>query len=48
MNHYNHPKDFYLYSILDNAMPLTIVVIATGLLYPLPFKQEIEHASTVR
>jgi hypothetical protein len=47
MNHYSHPKDFYLYNIADSAIPFTIVAIATAFLYPLIFKKEINQASTV-
>lgn len=33
MNHYSHPKDFYLWNILDAALVFTIVAVANGLLY---------------
>ena len=34
MNHYSHPKDFYLYNILDGLIVFPIVAIANGLIYP--------------
>lgn len=37
MNHYSHPKDFYIYNILDNLTVFPIVAVANGLLYPLFF-----------
>ncbi|MGH2569555.1 MAG: hypothetical protein ACRDGA_14550, partial [Bacteroidota bacterium] len=40
MNHYSHPKEFYLYSILDALLVFPIVAIATGLLYPVFFKTQ--------
>lgn len=40
MNHYSHPKEFYLYSILDSLLVFPIVAIATGLLYPIFFRPE--------
>lgn len=41
MNHYSHPKEFYLYSFFDALLVFPIVAVATGLLYPIFFKQEI-------
>lgn len=38
MNHYNHPKDFYLYNILDAALVFPLVALANGYLYPLLFR----------
>ena len=34
MNHYSHPKDFYLLNVLDAAIVFSIVAVANGLLYP--------------
>lgn len=33
MNHYSHPKDFYLWNMLDAAIMFTVVAVANGLLY---------------
>ncbi len=38
MNHYSHPKDFYLYSMSDGLIVFAIVAIANGLIYPRIFK----------
>ncbi len=38
MNHYSHPKDFYIYNILDSVLIFPLVGIANGFLYPLFFK----------
>ncbi|MFI5176405.1 MAG: hypothetical protein ACHQKY_16215, partial [Terriglobia bacterium] len=35
MNHYIHPKAFYIYNILDALIIFPIVAVANGLLYPL-------------
>jgi arginine exporter protein ArgO len=32
MNHYSHPKDFYLWNILDAVLAFLIVAVANGLL----------------
>ena len=34
MNHYRHPKAFYLYNLLDALIVFPLVAIANGLLYP--------------
>ncbi|MBI2620432.1 MAG: hypothetical protein HYW57_10155 [Ignavibacteriales bacterium] len=39
MNHYSHPKDFYIYNIVDGVLIFALMGIANGLLYPLFFKQ---------
>lgn len=33
MNHYSHPKAFYLWNILDGIVAFGIVAVANGLLY---------------
>jgi hypothetical protein len=38
MNHYSHPKVFYLYSIFDALLVFPMMAVATGLLYPVFFK----------
>ena len=38
MNHYSHPKDFYIYNILDGLVVFPIVAVANGLLYPRFFR----------
>lgn len=35
MNHYSHPKDFYVWSILDAALVFPLMGLANGWLYPL-------------
>lgn len=40
MNHYSHPKEFYLYSIFDALIVFPVVAVATGLLYPILFKPD--------
>ncbi len=35
MNHYIHPKSFYIYNILDALIIFPLVAVANGLLYPL-------------
>ena len=40
MNHYTHPKDFYIYSILDAALVFMLVGTANGFLYPLLIKRK--------
>ncbi|MBI4484772.1 MAG: hypothetical protein HY655_02065, partial [Acidobacteria bacterium] len=35
MNHYSHPKDFYVWSMVDAALVFPVVAIANGLSYPL-------------
>ena len=34
MNHYSHPKAFYVYSIADGAIAFAVVAVANALLYP--------------
>ena len=34
MNHYVHPKSFYIYNILDALIIFPLVGVANGLLYP--------------
>ena len=34
MNHYSHPKSFYVYSIADGAIAFGVVAVANALLYP--------------
>lgn len=33
MNHYSHPRDFYLWNILDAVIAFSTVAVANGLLY---------------
>lgn len=33
MNHYSHPRDFYLWNILDGLLVFTLVAVGNGLLY---------------
>jgi hypothetical protein len=33
MNHYSHPKDFYLWNLLDAVLMFAVVGVANGLLY---------------
>lgn len=40
MNHYSHPKEFYIYSVVDALIVMPIVAVANGLLYPLVFRQK--------
>ncbi|MFI5176789.1 MAG: hypothetical protein ACHQKY_18165 [Terriglobia bacterium] len=35
MNHYIHPKSFYVYNIFDALIIFPLVAVANGLLYPL-------------
>lgn len=44
MNHYNHPKDFYLYSLWDGLLIFPLVAMANGLIYPFLFKKETKTA----
>lgn len=39
MNHYSHPKDFYVWSILDAALVFPLMGLANGWLYPLLVKE---------
>ena len=39
MNHYSHPKTFYLYNMLDSLIAFAVVALANGLIYPLMFKR---------
>lgn len=34
MNHYSHPKEFYLYNVLDAVIVFPVVAVANGLIYP--------------
>ncbi|MBI3006220.1 MAG: hypothetical protein HYY49_12515 [Ignavibacteriales bacterium] len=45
MNHYSHPKDFYIWSIVDAALVFPVVAIGNGLLFPLMFKKELGAAT---
>lgn len=40
MNHYNHPKDFYLWNTIDALIVMPIVAVANGLLHPWLFKRD--------
>jgi hypothetical protein len=33
MNHYSHPRDFYLWNILDGVLAFGVVAVTNGLLY---------------
>ena len=33
MNHYSHPRDFYLWNILDGLLIFALVAVGNGLLY---------------
>jgi len=46
MNHYSHPKGFYVWSIVDAALVFPPVAIANGLLFPLIFKKELVGSHT--
>lgn len=37
MNHYSHPKDFYVWNMIDAVVVIPLVGIANGLLYPWMF-----------
>ncbi len=39
MNHYSHPKDFYIINILDSVLIFPLIGIANGFLYPLVFRE---------
>ena len=39
MNHYSHPKTFYIFNILDAVIVFPIVAVANGLLHPLFFPE---------
>lgn len=34
MNHYSHPRDFYVFNVLDALVVFPVVAVANGLLYP--------------
>lgn len=40
MNHYSHPRDFYLWNMLDAVLVFTIVAVSNGMLYPWFFRQD--------
>ena len=40
MNHYSHPKDFYLWNIADGFLVYGLLALANGFLYPLFFKEK--------
>ena len=48
MNHYSHPKDFYLWSIVDAVFVFPVVAIANGLLFPLIFRKELGSPAVSR
>lgn len=35
MNHYSHPKEFYLFNVADALVAFLVVGVANGFLYPL-------------
>jgi hypothetical protein len=43
MNHDTHPKDFYLWNILDALLVFPFVALANGLLFPRIFKIRKEN-----
>ena len=45
MNHYSHPKDFYVYIMLDAVLMFPLVAVANGLLYPFLVRPEPGAAS---
>ena len=45
MNHYSHPKLFYLFNILDALIVFPIVAVANGLLYPLFMRKRASSVS---
>ena len=47
MNHYSHPKEFYLYSIFDALLVFPVVAVATGLLHPIFFKPESQSQPSI-
>ena len=42
MNHYSHPRAFYLWNVLDAALVMPVVALANGLLFPYFFKKSEE------
>lgn len=38
MNHYSHPKWFYVWNMLDTVIVYALVAVANGLLFPLFFR----------
>jgi hypothetical protein len=38
MNHYSHPKGFYIWNILDGGIAFGVVAVVNGFLYPRLFK----------
>jgi hypothetical protein len=43
MNHYSHPKDFYLWNILDALLVFPFVALGNGLLFPRIFNIRKEN-----
>ncbi len=43
MNHYSHPRDFYLWNILDALLVFPFVALANGLLFPRIFNIRKEN-----
>lgn len=39
MNHYSHPKSFYVWNVIDGLLVFPIVALANGILYPRFFKE---------
>ncbi len=40
MNHYSHPKDFYVWNMIDALIVLPLVALANGILYPFIFRRK--------
>ncbi len=38
MNHYQHPKDFYFWNMLDAILVFPLVALVNGVVYPRVFK----------
>ena len=43
MNHYSHPKDFYIFNMLDAIIAYGVVAVANGLLFPYFFKERVNN-----
>lgn len=41
MNHYSHPKEFYLWNILDAFLVFGLMALANAYLYPLIIKKKL-------
>lgn len=48
MNHYSHPKSFYVYSVLDGMIVYTLVAMAHAILYPRFFQGRWAHRADLQ